>query len=45
MILGLTLVHEPKISAFEAKNLKHPVMYEAVDVKFHHDAPQDARHN
>jgi 3-isopropylmalate/(R)-2-methylmalate dehydratase small subunit len=43
--IGLTLVHEPRISAFEAKNLKHPVMYEAVDVKFHHDAPQDARHN
>jgi hypothetical protein len=39
------LVHEPLISAFEEKNMRHPVMYEQVDVKFHKDAPQSARHN
>ncbi len=33
--IGLTLVHEPHISDFEEKNLKHPAMYDAVDVKFH----------
>ena len=33
--IGLTLVHEPDISSFEAKNLRHPKMYESVDVKFH----------
>jgi 3-isopropylmalate/(R)-2-methylmalate dehydratase small subunit len=43
--IGLTLVHEPRISAFEAKHLKHPVMYESVDVKHHSDKPQAARHN
>lgn len=43
--IGLTLVHEPVISAFEEKNMRHPVMYEQVDVKFHKDAPQSARHN
>src|SRR5580698_5815636 len=43
--IGLTLVHEPRISAFEATNLKHPAMYEAVDVKHHSDSPQSARHN
>jgi 3-isopropylmalate/(R)-2-methylmalate dehydratase small subunit len=43
--IGLTLVHEPRISAFEAANLKHPAMYEAVDVKHHSDSPQSARHN
>jgi 3-isopropylmalate/(R)-2-methylmalate dehydratase small subunit len=43
--IGLTLVHEPLISAFEEKNMRHPVMYEPVDVKFHKDAPQSARHN
>jgi 3-isopropylmalate/(R)-2-methylmalate dehydratase small subunit len=37
--IGLTLVHEPQISSFEQKNLRHPVMYEAVDVKFHKQAP------
>jgi hypothetical protein len=25
--------------------MRHPVMYEPVDVKFHKDAPQSARHN
>jgi 3-isopropylmalate/(R)-2-methylmalate dehydratase small subunit len=43
--IGLTLVHEPLISTFEEKNMRHPVMYEAVDVKFHKDAPQSAQHN
>ena len=35
--IGLTLVHEPEISAFEQHHLHAPVMYEPVDVKFHHD--------
>ena len=43
--IGLTLVHEPRISAFEAVHLKHPKMYEAVDVKHHSDDAQSARHN
>jgi 3-isopropylmalate/(R)-2-methylmalate dehydratase small subunit len=43
--IGLTLVHETKISAFEEKNLKHPMMYEAVDVKHHSDTPKEAHHN
>lgn len=34
--IGLTLVHEPHITAFEERHLNVPVMYEAVDVKFHH---------
>jgi 3-isopropylmalate/(R)-2-methylmalate dehydratase small subunit len=33
--IGLTLVHEEYISSFEKKNLRHPKMYEQVDVKFH----------
>jgi len=33
--IGLTLVHEPDITAFEERNLNAPVMYEPVDVKFH----------
>src|SRR6266478_3938406 len=33
--IGLTLVHEPHITAFEERNLNVPVMYEPVDVKFH----------
>jgi len=43
--IGLSLVHESKISAFEEKNLKHPMMYDAVDVKHHSDTPHAARHN
>jgi 3-isopropylmalate/(R)-2-methylmalate dehydratase small subunit len=35
--IGLTLVHEREISAFESKNLRVPVMSTAVDVKFHHN--------
>ena len=34
--IGLTLVHEPEISAFEKKNLRVPAMHEALDVKYHH---------
>jgi 3-isopropylmalate/(R)-2-methylmalate dehydratase small subunit len=34
--IGLTLVHEPDISAYEKKSLRIPVMHEALDVKFHH---------
>lgn len=34
--IGLTLVHEPEISAFEKKNLRVPIMHEALDVKYHH---------
>ena len=33
--IGLTLVHEGKISAFEQKNLRIPAMTTLVDVKFH----------
>jgi 3-isopropylmalate/(R)-2-methylmalate dehydratase small subunit len=33
--IGLTLVHEAHITAFEERNPNHPVMYEPVDVKFH----------
>jgi 3-isopropylmalate/(R)-2-methylmalate dehydratase small subunit len=33
--IGLTLVHEPEISAYEKKALRVPVMHEALDVKFH----------
>jgi hypothetical protein len=33
--IGLTLVHDQHISNFERKNLKQPVMYDPVDVKFH----------
>jgi 3-isopropylmalate/(R)-2-methylmalate dehydratase small subunit len=35
--IGLTLVHEPEITAYEKKNLRIPVMHEALDVKFHHN--------
>lgn len=35
--MGLTLVHEPEIAAYEKKNLRIPVMHEALDVKFHHN--------
>ena len=33
--IGLTLVHEEDISSFEQKHLRHPKMYDPVDVKFH----------
>jgi 3-isopropylmalate/(R)-2-methylmalate dehydratase small subunit len=35
--IGLTLQHEREISAFEEEALRVPRMYEAVDVKFHHN--------
>jgi 3-isopropylmalate/(R)-2-methylmalate dehydratase small subunit len=35
--IGLTLVHEPEISAFEKKNLHVPVMAAPLDVKYHHN--------
>lgn len=34
--IGLTLVHEPEIAAFEAKHVSAPVMHDPVDVKYHH---------
>ena len=38
--IGLTLVHEKEIAAFEKKGLREPHMYQPVDVKFHREAPQ-----
>lgn len=35
--IGLTLVHEREIAAFEKRNLRGPVMSEPVDVKYHHE--------
>ncbi|MGA3295439.1 MAG: 3-isopropylmalate dehydratase small subunit [Candidatus Acidiferrales bacterium] len=35
--IGLTLVHEPEIAAYEKKNLRIPVMHEQLDVKYHHN--------
>ena len=35
--IGLTLVHEADISAFEKKNLHMPVMSAPLDVKYHHN--------
>jgi 3-isopropylmalate/(R)-2-methylmalate dehydratase small subunit len=35
--IGLTLMHESLITSFEAKNLRVPVMQQAVDVKYHRD--------
>jgi 3-isopropylmalate/(R)-2-methylmalate dehydratase small subunit len=43
--IGLTLVHETKISSFEAKGHKHPKLHSPVDVKFHSDTPHAAHHN
>ncbi len=34
--IGLTLVHEPHISAFEEKNLRVPAMRTPLDIKHHH---------
>jgi 3-isopropylmalate/(R)-2-methylmalate dehydratase small subunit len=36
--IGLTLVHEKEITAFEKKSLRIPHMHQPVDVKFHHEA-------
>jgi len=35
--IGLSLVHEPEISAFEKKHLHVPAMNTPLDVKFHHN--------
>jgi 3-isopropylmalate/(R)-2-methylmalate dehydratase small subunit len=35
--IGLTLVHEPEIAAFEAEHVQAPVMHDAVDVKYHRE--------
>ena len=35
--IGLTLVHEPEISAFERKNLHIPSLHGTLDVKYHHE--------
>jgi 3-isopropylmalate/(R)-2-methylmalate dehydratase small subunit len=35
--IGLSLVHEADISAFEKKNLRVPVMSAPLDVKYHHN--------
>jgi 3-isopropylmalate/(R)-2-methylmalate dehydratase small subunit len=35
--IGLTLVHEPEISAFEKKNLHFPVLQGSLDIKYHHE--------
>jgi 3-isopropylmalate/(R)-2-methylmalate dehydratase small subunit len=41
--IGLTLVHDPHITNFENKNLRLPVMYDPVDVKYHKQEP--SQHN
>ncbi len=33
--IGLTLVHDAEIAAFEKKHVRAPAMHEALDVKFH----------
>ena len=33
--IGLTLVHDAEITAFEKKHVRAPAMHEALDVKFH----------
>jgi 3-isopropylmalate/(R)-2-methylmalate dehydratase small subunit len=39
--IGLTLVHADEIAAFEKNGVRSPVMYQPVDVRFHHEtAPQ-----
>lgn len=35
--IGLTLVHEADISAYEKQHLRSPVMHDPVDVKYHHN--------
>lgn len=36
--IGLTLVHEKEIAAYETKHVRPPVMHDPVDVKYHHEA-------
>ena len=35
--IGLTLVHEAEIAAFEKKNLHVPSLHSSLDVKYHHE--------
>jgi len=35
--IGLSLVHEPNISAYEKKHLRVPAMHAPLDVKYHHN--------
>ena len=35
--IGLTLVHEPEITAFEKKNLRFPVLHGSLDMKYHRE--------
>jgi len=35
--IGLTLVHESEIAAFEKKNLRVPSLHSSLDVKYHHE--------
>ena len=35
--IGLTLVHEPEITAFEKKNVHFPVLHGSLDMKYHHE--------
>ncbi len=35
--IGLTLVHEPEITAFEKKNLHFPVLHGSLDMKYHRE--------
>ncbi|SRR5579875_438 len=35
--IGLTLVHEADIAAYEKKHLRVPAMHESLDVKYHHN--------
>jgi len=34
--IGLTLVHDAEITAFEKKHVRAPAMHEPLDVKYHH---------
>jgi len=35
--IGMTLVHEAEITAYEKKNVRAPEMHSALDVKYHHN--------
>ena len=35
--IGLTLVHEPAITAFEKKHVHFPVLHGSLDMKYHHE--------
>jgi 3-isopropylmalate/(R)-2-methylmalate dehydratase small subunit len=36
--IGLTMIHEPEIAAFEKGHVQAPAMHDAVDVKYHHES-------